>query len=98
MPAAKEKRSAYTFDDKLAQELKDRVDNNISIPLKPREIGYRLLPDYYGSDVIDVLVILPKSFKVDDMSYDDTVLLKKTIRTWTARKFPSFTNMFSFDQ
>ncbi len=98
MSVAKEKREVFDFDSPEIQSLLKTIRESKEVKLQPAEVGYRLLPNYFGSDVIEVLVVLPQDFDVDQMTYEDTSGVKRVIRAWSELEFPEFSLMFSFDQ
>ncbi|MFW5659266.1 MAG: hypothetical protein ACOCZ8_04730 [Bacteroidota bacterium] len=98
MSVAKEKRAVFDFDSPEIQSLLKTIRKSKEVKVQPAEVGYRLLPNYFGSDVIEVLIVLPSDFNVDNMTYEDTSALKQIVRSWSKANFPEFTIMFSFDQ
>ena len=98
MSITKEKRAVYTFESPALKTLQNATRQSEEVKVIPKELGFRLLPDYFGSDVIEVLVVLPPEFNVDDMTYSDTFGLKRVIRTWANTHFPEYTVVFSFAQ
>ncbi len=94
MPATKSRQHAFTFDDALAKGLNQRM-RAADLPVQPVRVGYRLLPDYFGDDVVNVLIVLPKDFVAEQILEGVLSPVNRLIWDWMYEEFPNWLPLVS---
>ena len=95
MNAIQERRSHFIFDNANARELNTLLQQHeFAVPTP--EVGYRLLPDYGGHDVIEFLLDFKGDIERSNIKYQDVRPILKVIRKWSYQDFPEYAPTFIY--
>ena len=96
MPVTQSRQHAFTFDDALATDLNQRMQA-ADLPISPVKVGYRLLPDYFGDDVVNVLIVLPLEYKDKKLPFDASDPMRRVGWDWIYDQFDGWMGLFLYD-
>ncbi len=87
----------YIFDHPALPEL-EREFAAANLPIQPERIGFRLLEDYFGDDMIEFKLDLgPEAeLKPHSISPEQSAHVLRVLSLWRERNFPHLAMMVSF--
>ncbi len=95
MNAVQERRSHFIFDNDAALELNALLQQqDFAVPTP--EVGYRLLPDYGGHDIIEFLLDFKGDIERSNIKYQAVRPILRVIRKWSYQGFPDYDPTFIY--
>ena len=84
----------YVFDEPEIKALTASFGDT-EMGVTPKRVGYRLLEDYFGTDVIEFAVEYDGRLENDMIDRLDNRILMKMLSDWRLRYFPEYSLMVS---